>query len=325
MDAHFLDLIKQVTGAEIIGKTEHIQNLWSGYGKIIRFYLKNAQAKSVVVKHVRLTEGTQDPREWNTDISHNRKLKSYKVESHWYKNYSSQCDDNCRVAECLAVEHKGDEMLLVLEDLDTAGFPRRKDRVSWNEVELCLEWLANFHATFLGVEPDGLWESGTYWHLETRPEELEVLRDPKLKEAAASIDKKLKETAFKTFVHGDAKLANFCFPADSKSVAAVDFQYVGGGCGMKDVAYFIGSCMAEEDCEVLETQIISTYFIALQQALTRMNKRVDFDALEADWRSLYPFAWTDFHRFLKGWSPGYWKETSYSERIAHKVIAAVNN
>lgn len=36
---------------------------------------------------------------------------------------------------------------------------------------------------------------------------------------------------FQTFVHGDAKLANFCF--GSNNVAAVDFQYVGKGIGVK--------------------------------------------------------------------------------------------
>jgi hypothetical protein len=42
--------------------------------------------------------------------------------------------------------------------------------------------------------------------------------------------------------------------------------------------------------------------------------------MEEEWRSLYPYAWTDFHRFLKGWSPGHWKINSYSERMAKQVI-----
>ena len=97
----------------------------------------------------------------------------------------------------------------------------------------CVSWLAGFHAQNLNADPAGLWESGTYWHLETRPDELKRLDDPVLKQAASSIDQKLKDTKFQTLVHGDAKLANFCFSDDGNQVAAVDFQYVGGGCGMK--------------------------------------------------------------------------------------------
>ena len=49
-------------------------------------------------------------------------------------------------------------------------------------------------------------------------------------------------------MHGDAKLANFLFTSDHSQVAGVDFQYVGGGCGMKDVAYLL-SCLDEDACD----------------------------------------------------------------------------
>ena len=155
---------------------------------------------------------------------------------------------------------------------------------------------------------------GTYWHLETRPQELAVLDDQRLRAAAPIIDEKLNTCKYKTFVHGDAKLANFCF-SESGQVAGLDFQYVGGGCGMKDVAYFIGSCLNERECERLETKILDTYFEHLQSEMNERN--VD---LETEWRSLYRVAWADFHRFLKGWSPGHWKINSYSERITAEVI-----
>ena len=129
--------------------------------------------------------------------------------------------------------------------------------------------------------PKYLWEVGTYWHLATRPDELKVLRDHTLKVAAVQIDKKLNKCQYKTFVHGDAKLANFCFAADGK-VAGVDFQYVGGGCGMKDVAYFVGSCMNESECEIHEAKLLDTYFRFLQKSLPSENKE-----LEKEWRALY--------------------------------------
>ncbi len=297
-----------------------IQSLWSGYGKIIRYGLQGGELESVVVKHVCLPRPEQHPRGWNTDISHQRKLKSYAVETQWYKNYSGLCDDFCKVPRCFTVEAANNEILIVLEDLDVVGYPQRKSSVNKHEIEACLSWLAHFHAIFLGAEPNNLWETGTYWHLATRPDELAVLSDEPLKKAAAKIDRLLAGSSFKTFVHGDAKLANFCFSKSGTRVAAVDFQYAGGGCGMKDVAYFIGSCLDESECEKHADMLLNYYFLQLDSALKQRNKSVDFAALEKDWRNLYPAAWADFHRFIKGWSPGHWKINSYSERITRKVI-----
>ena len=302
----------QCTGASSIAQEEVIQQLWSGYGKIMRIKLLGAAIDSVVVKHVQLPEQARHPRGWNTGIGHQRKVKSYQVEMTWYDSYSSQ--SVARVPQCLAMETHGDEVLLVLEDLDAAGYFLRKQTLNWEEIAACLAWLAQFHASYLGQKPEGLWEVGTYWHLATRPQELAALDDAHLQEAAPLIDEKLNTCTYQTLVHGDAKLANFCFSPQGK-VAGVDFQYVGGGCGMKDVAYFIGSCLDETDCERLETQLLDTYFAHLQAALPGRN-----DALEAEWRSLYRVAWADFHRFLKGWSPGHWKINGYSERITREVI-----
>ena len=84
---------------------------------------------------------------------------------------------------------------------------------------------------------------------------------------------------------------------------------------MKDVAYCIGSCLNESDCQRLESEILDTYFSHLNKALGATN-----EALENEWRPLYRVAWADFHRFLKGWSPSHWKINSYSERITTEVI-----
>ncbi len=312
MNESIRSLILQRTGASSLFEKEVIQELWSGYGKILRVGLENAAVESVVVKHVQLPRSNQHPRGWNSDIGHQRKVKSYKIETTWYDKYSR--DSRARLPQCLAIEAQGEEVLMVLEDLDEAGYPLRKRSVTWEEIAACLAWLARFHASYLGIVPDGLWEVGTYWHLETRPQELAALDDLRLKEAAPLMDEKLNSCAYKTFVHGDAKLANFCFAKDGQ-VAGVDFQYVGGGCGMKDVAYFIGSCLNERECESLEAQILDTYFKCLQSEMGERN-----EALETEWRSLYRVAWADFHRFLKGWSPGHWKINSYSERVTAEVI-----
>jgi hypothetical protein len=324
MNEHFKSIIINATGAKTLFEIEEIQSLWSGYGKIVRYGLTDCSMDSVVVKHVQLPTQVQHPRGWDTDLSHQRKVRSYQVETAWYEKWSNFCDSACRVPECLALENKNNEVLMVFEDLDATGFPERRSSVNLTELETCLAWLANFHATFMGEQPQNLWSIGTYWHLDTRPDEWQALGDIALKNVAKSIDQKLNSSPYQTFVHGDAKLANFCFSQDGENVAAVDFQYVGGGCGMKDVAYFIGSCLDEDACEQFETQLLDYYFQALKNALKSKRKLVDADAIERNWRDLYPVAWTDFHRFLKGWSPGHWKIHSYSERLACEVIAQLN-
>ncbi|AZQ65511.1 DUF1679 domain-containing protein [Flammeovirga pectinis] len=323
MNQHFKDIILESTASSSLKEVEVIQSLWSGYGSIIRYSLKGGSYKSVVVKHVQYPDTTKHPRGWNTNLSHERKLKSYNVETAWYKEFSQLCDTSCRIPKCFALETHKDEVLIVLEDLDSSGFPERLHQVGWDEITCCLEWLANFHASFMGKKPSNLWEIGTYWHLSTRPDELIALEDKPLKKIAQKLDDALNNAKYLTLVHGDAKLANFCFSTDGKKVAAVDFQYVGGGCGMKDVVYFIGSCLNEEECEHYEDKLLTIYFDALKEGLKKHNPTVDFLEIEKEWRALFPIAWTDFHRFLKGWSPGHWKINSYSEKMAQSVIKSV--
>jgi hypothetical protein len=325
MNNHFQSLILQSTGATSLVKIEIIQRLWSDYGEIIRYGLEGSELQRVVVKHVRLPDQTKHPRGWNTDLSHQRKIKSYQVETTWYRQWSHMCSAMCRVPRCLALESQQDEMFILLEDLDHSGFPARLSQVSMGDVKTCLSWLAHFHALFMGQSPDNLWEEGTYWHLATRPDELQALQDSSLKHAATTIDRTLRESPFQTFVHGDAKLANFCFSDDGNNVAAVDFQYVGGGCGMKDVAYFIGSCLDERQCQQHEVALLDFYFDVLKKALTIHHENINPNDVEHHWRPLYHVAWTDFYRFIKGWSPGHWKINGYSEKIARKVILQLTN
>ena len=97
---------------------------------------------------------------------------------------------------------------------------------------------------------------------------------------------------------------------------------------MKDVAYFISSCFDEDECERRESALLDRYFELLRDALERSPKTidgqlVDCQALEANWRELYPVAWTDFFRFLQGWSPGHWKAHRSSKRLAREVLSSL--
>lgn len=326
MQPAIADIVLSATGAQAISNSSVIQSLWSGYGQIVRLELNGSTHPSVVLKHIKLPEADDHPRGWNTSLSHQRKIRSYQVEAHWYQHYAAQCASDCVVPVCLGVNALENETVLVLTDLDAAGFDIRKSSVEVHDIHACLDWLASFHATFLDTKAEGLWECGTYWHLDTRPDELAALSDIALRAAAPLIDQKLQQCHYQTLVHGDAKLANFCFRPDNLAsddipkVAAVDFQYVGQGCGMKDVAYFIGSCLNEDECEAMESQLLDYYFSALIERVAREKVNVNTAELEIEWRELYPVAWADFHRFIKGWSPGHWKINSYSEKLTTAVI-----
>ncbi len=322
LDEDMTNAVLAATGAKTVASTEVIQSLWSGYGEIVRLTLEGSIYPSVILKHIKLPQEGAHPRGWNTDLSHRRKVYSYQVEAHWYQNYAKRCGSDCPVPNCLAVQAAENETLLLLTDLDAEGFDVRKETVELEDIYACLEWLANFHSQFLNSPADDLWECGTYWHLDTRPDELAALEDNALKQAAHLIDQRLRQSQYQTLVHGDAKLANFCFTANAPrpGVAAVDFQYVGRGCGMKDVAYFVGSCLYEEECEALQDTLLDFYFTALRQSLRARQPGIDPIEVEQEWRELYAYAWADFHRFLKGWSPGHWKINSYSESLTRSVV-----
>ncbi len=298
--------------------SETIQSLWSGYGQIVR--LKNDTDETIVVKFInppsaKDLDGRAQGRlrTANSSKSHQRKLQSYQVELQFYQQYAQQCNANCKVPKLLSSESIGNTHLIVLEDLFNSGFPIVHTSANLAQIKLVLNWLAHFHAIFMNHEGVGLWSIGTYWHLTTRKEEFNLMQEGLLKQYASEIDLSLNSTKYKTILHGDAKLANFCFAPDDSSVAAVDFQYVGKGCGMKDFIYFIGSCLSDKACEKLAPELLDYYFCSLSQALETYQPKINQQELEEEWRSMYAMAWADFHRFLLGWMPTHQKLTAYSQ------------
>lgn len=278
-----LDWIAEVTGAHSARRLARIQSLWDGYGELFRVALDGSVAPTAVVKRV------APPARESGTASDARKRRSYEVEAAFYRRYAPRCDDTCRVARLYGARSEAGELWLVLEDLDAAGFVELHDPVDGAALDACLGWLAAFHARFLGDPCEGLWPEGTYWHLATRLDELVSTKDRELRARAHELDAQLRGARYQTVLHGDAKEANFCFTRDARAVAAVDFQYAGRGCAMKDVAYLLHGYPDTH---------VDTYFRALRSAL---GPRADADAVEREWRELFPIAQLDFRRFLAGW------------------------
>jgi hypothetical protein len=306
----------QLNGWEVIA-TEHVQELWSGYGQIVRLMFKRGPVGSAILKVISPPSEQHHPRGWSTNLSHERKCRSYDIEMDWYKHYAAQQSSGSPFPKLLAQSSDASTLKWILmEDMDAMGFPLRLNILDKISFYACIKWLAHFHGQYMGHNGHSLWEQGTYWHLETRPDELKAMAPSVLKDMAEPIDTALSNATHLTIVHGDAKCANFCFSKDHHRVAAVDFQYVGRGCGMKDLAYFMGSCYGEAECAKMEYDVLDVYFKTLKQTLT--NRGLTSTALpcEQEWRQLYPLAWADFYRFLEGWCPDHHKINAYGH---HKV------
>ena len=101
----------------------------------------------------------------------------------WYRRYNTQIKGSYS-PQYIASGELDNTRYLLLEDLDTKAF-KAHDQIAWEQVKQCLSWLAHFHSKYLNKAPTDLWDIGTYWHLDTRAEELAVMDDNELKKCRA--------------------------------------------------------------------------------------------------------------------------------------------
>ena len=94
---------------------------------------------------------------------------------------------------------------------------------------------------------------------------------------------------------------------------------------MKDVAYYLGSCLSESQCETHADALLDFYFETLRSAIAKSGKPFDPAQVESEWRWLYPLAWADFHRFLLGWYPQHHKLHGYTRHITNIALSMLND
>ncbi|MCM2680670.1 ecdysteroid 22-kinase family protein [Echinimonas agarilytica] len=295
-----------------------MQSLWAGQGQLMRLKLEGLDGtttQSVVVKHIVYASSDSHPRGWNSQGSAQRKRHSYAVELHWYRDYVASLNASVKMPELRYFEESAQSIVLVLEDL-AVDFPVRftlgkDDRPSPVQIESCIGWLAKLHARTLECRAEGLWPIGGYWHLDTRPDEWLAMPESTLKNSAKQLDQTLRNCGYQCLMHGDAKLANFCFDDKGQSVAAVDFQYVGRGVGVQDLMLLLSSVLPDAQLLAQGSKWVDVYFEQLTAALLQWQPNIKPDEVIKQWRALYPITWADFHRFLAGWSPDHWKIGKY--------------
>jgi Ecdysteroid kinase-like family len=291
--------------------------LWAGYGAVYNLLVKENGKKftrSLILKDVKPPK--------DSGVSHDRKIKSYQVETAFYQQLATPLkqEKGLAIAACYLAEHNLDgntgtgSTHLILSDL-REDYPNQHRPMDLAHAKAALSWLATLHASHWQRHvPKELWRQGCFWQLDTRLEELEAMepewRD--LQRAAHKISEELADEKFQTLVHGDFKGANILFSSVGESgprAAAYDFQYCGGGDAMKDVAYLFCSALESKTLQQHEEELLEYYHQELCKQLT--EQAAEAYTLEI-MKERLNLAICDFVRFMAGW--GWWGNTGWASQ-----------
>lgn len=287
-------------------QVRNLCRLWGGMGYVYQIEVGSCTLE-IIVKQVSPTGNDKK----KLSLGDRRKADSYECEANFYQHLAPlllrkgleipiplhvERGDNGEMTICMTKLHGGESSCNNLEGDE--------------ETKAVLRWLATLHAATWGpmadkaVDEFGLQPQGTYWYLETRPDEHASIRskgwEGRLKRAAKAIDERLKRDPMQCCVHGDAKRANMLFrysTQDPLVVEMYDFQYCGKAPPTKDLAYFL--CVAADDDNA------SSYYLEYYhgQLLGRLAKSLNYPTLEELQDSL-DLANCDWARFMAGW--GFW-------------------
>jgi hypothetical protein len=271
-------------------------SLWGGKG----FVYEITTIPPIIIKYV---SESGDPLAMS--LSDRRKAESYQVEANFYERVAPfLLEKHLKIPRPLYVERRETQVVICMSKL-TGETPYLQDP----HTRAVLQWLATLHAaTWGGTErhPNltGLLQPvGTYWHLDTRPDEHASMKQKgwqgRLKLAARALDNRLKRDSMQCCCHGDAKEANMLFSreGDTIVVGMYDFQYAGWGTPTRDLSYFLSVAAHDNSLELLRF-----YHTELLQKLgdDQQHAAPSFEALQDS----LEIAYADWVRFQCGW--GFW-------------------
>lgn len=243
--------------------------LWAGMGYIYQVTIAipslssskhNSKSKThhkFIIKHIVIPP---PPRHSRRSIGDERKAYSYWIEANFYQSLAPTLIEKYDLAipipyhielEGFEVGDDGNYNTEVVKKEQTIticmsllnGSPSKGSMD--DNIHAALSWLATLHAATWGakvatyVEKKAVQPIGSYWHLDTRPDEHEAMPnrgwEGRLKLAARAIHERLRRDRMQCCIHGDAKDANMMFferiggngGCGGVSVSMYDFQYCG--------------------------------------------------------------------------------------------------
>jgi hypothetical protein len=297
-----------------------IATLWAGMGSIVHLQCKDASGgtKTLIAKHIKCSS----PRSFGDK----RKRDSYHVEASFYgSEYNKELSERHICCRGLHTEDDGNgEITILMTPLPNSTVHYMKDDVA----KAAVRSVSLLHSYFWGNEKAeaaveaGLAAQGTYWYLDTRPDEYESMNkyglSGKLRKAARVIDEALKSHQYQTICHGDLKACNMSISESSSYVTFIDFQYMGKACPAKDLAYLF-CCGMDIDDDLEERQERGMLELYIQE-LTANGIGKDGKTLVPTLNELteaLDLAYCDLYRWMLGW--GVWGNGFLEGRV-EKVL-----
>lgn len=233
-------------------------------------------------------------------------LRCYELELGWYRELAPQLDVAC--PDCLHLESNSDHtaFALLLQDLSPSAQGDQLAGASIAQIEAALRQAARLHAPYWGKPAlyDIAWLQRTsgatsmirqmlaplYAQFRERyatrlaPEILEM-GDAFVAHASAYFDIKPNVT---TIQHRDFRIDNILYSPDQVQAHVVDWQTLGIGAGAADVAYLIGTSIADAAERAREEERLVRYYA---DELRTHGATPDADAI---WREYKLYAFSGF-------------------------------
>ena len=209
-------------------------------------------------------------------------------------------------------------------------------------VEPPLEHFARLGSTILS-EDSGVWANGGYTYLATRRKEYDELQDDmdtewssalcstvgpggsSVAELAAAFLSSAAAQVYQTLIHGDVKSENLFTTAKEDAVAFFDFQYIGLGLGVCDLAKLFtcsvplgmlvddeGFRLSKLEMQGGEERLLRAYH---EQVQRRSGKVYDWALFTRHWET----ALVDWLRFQASW--GLWGNSEWLEARVRCILS----
>ncbi|MFC4292429.1 phosphotransferase [Sphingorhabdus arenilitoris] len=206
-------------------------------------------------------------------------VRNYELEISWYRDLARQTPVQCPGCYHAELDDNGVDFALLLQDCSPAQQGDQLGGADHAQLSAAITQLANLHAAH--------WNSpslSAYHWLQYGTANKELVRTMlpalytgfrdryvgRLDERILDIGQQLsahigiyldKEPSAQSVVHGDFRLDNLLF-ANNGNVTVVDWQTVSAGCPFTDLAYFIGTSIADPEIRRAEEAALFDHYLA---------------------------------------------------------------